>query len=158
MKNCLLSFLFFLLLSMTAMAQTPVQKIPEFLFYRLDQKPFTKREILPGKKVLFVFFDADCDHCQNAMKAINLHYKEFNKAEIYLVTLDNTKKISNFMNTYGPALMNKLNVTILQDLRNEFIVDFSPRKYPSMLLFSANGQLLMYQDDPNNISQIFKLL
>jgi len=147
-----------LCLSFEMMAQTPVNKMPEFVFYRLNRKPFTKRDISSGKKIFFVFFDSGCDHCQHAMHDINAHYKEFSKTEIYLVTLDNVNKISDFMNAYSPALINKANVTVLQDLRNEFIVDFNPRKYPSMLLFSATGNLLMYQDDPQNMSQIFKLL
>ena len=157
MRNFILSVLL-LFMTFAAIAQAPVKKLPEFVFYRLNKKPFTKRDISSGKKIFFVFFDSDCDHCQHAMHDINAHYKEFNKTEIYLVTLDNVGKINDFLNTYSPVLINKANVTVLQDLRNEFIVDFNPRKYPSMLLFSATGRLLMYQDDPQNISQIFKLL
>ena len=157
MRYCLFSFLC-LCFSVNLMAQTPVEKIPEFVFYRLNKSQFTKRDIQPGKKVFFVFFDSDCDHCQHAVNDINLHFKEFNKTEIYLVTLDKPEKIKAFMNRFGPGLFNKPNVTILQDLKNEFIVDFNPRKYPSMLLFAANGKLLMYQDEPENIYQIFKLL
>jgi len=140
------------------MAQTPFKTIPGFVFYRLDKSPFTNKNIQSGKKAFFVFFDSDCDHCQHAVHDINLHYREFNKAEIYLVTLDNIAKINGFLNKYGPGLINKRNVTILQDLKNEFIVDFNPRKYPSMLLFSAKGNLLIYQDDPENMFQIFKQL
>ena len=147
-----------MLASLTLMAQTPVKKIPDFVFYRLDKSPFTNKNIQSDKKVFFVFFDSDCDHCQHAVHDINLHYREFSKAEIYLVTLDNITKINSFLNKYGPTLINKNNVTILQDLKNEFIVDFNPRKYPSMLLFSAKGNLLMYQDEPENILKIFKQL
>src|SRR5258708_7446781 len=151
-------FLVFLLFSLISSAQTPVEKIPNFVFYRLNKSPFTNKDIQSGKKTFFVFFDSDCDHCQRAVHNINLHYKEFEKAQIYLVTLDNTVKIKDFLNKYGPKLINKHNVTVLQDLKNEFIVDFNPRKYPSMLLFSPKGNLLTYQDDPENMPQIFKLL
>ena len=92
------------------------------------------------------------------MREINSQYKEFDNSEIYLVTLDDSEKINRFMSAYGPNLIGKRNVTILRDPRNEFINDFKPRQYPSMLLFSAKGKLLMYQDDPNALPQIFKLL
>jgi peroxiredoxin len=157
MKYCLLNIMLLLASSML-MAQTPVKKIPDFVFYRLDKSAFTNKNIQSGKKVFFVFFDSDCDHCQHAVHDINQHYKEFSKAEIYLVTLDNIAKINSFLNKYGPVLINKPNVTILQDLNNQFIADFNPRKYPSMLLFSVKGNLLMYQDDPENMVQIFKQL
>ena len=157
MKRSLLS-LAFLLICLTATSQTPVEKMPDFVFYRLNKSPFTNKDIQSGKKVFFVFFDSDCDHCQHAVHDINLHYREFSKAEIFLVTLDNITTVRGFLNKYGPKLINKHNVTVLQDLRNEFIADFNPRKYPSMLLFSPKGKLLMYQDDPENMLQIFKLL
>ena len=157
MKNCILSFLL-VFSSYVAMAQKPVQQIPQFLFYKLDKKPFTKQNIPLYKKAFFVFFDSDCEHCQHALHEINSKYKRFYNAEIYLVTLDGQTKVSRFMAAYGPDLPGKKNVTILQDLRNEFIADFNPRQYPSMLLFSAHGKLLMYQDDPNALSEIIKLL
>lgn len=157
MKNYILSFLL-VFSSYVAMGQKPVQQIPQFLFYKLDKKPFTRQNMPLSKKAFFVFFDADCEHCQHALHEINSKYKRFRNAEIYLVTLDDQRKINKFMTTYGPDLPGKKNVTILQDLRNEFITDFNPRQYPSMLLFSADGKLLMYQDDPQNIAQIFKLL
>lgn len=157
MKNCFLSFLL-LFSSYIVSAQQPVQQIPEFVFYRLDKKPFTKQNVSPQKKAFFIFFDSDCEHCQHAVHEINLQYKRFNKSEIYFVTLDDQRKINKFMTTYGPDLIGKRNVTILRDLRNEFIMDFNPRQYPSMLLFSVKGKLLTYQDDPNRLSEIFKLL
>lgn len=157
MKKCFLCFLL-LFSSFVATAQKPVQQVPPFLFYKLDKKPFTKQDMLPQKKAFFVFFDCSCEHCQHAMREISLQYKRFNKAEIYLVTLDSQEQIASFMTTYGLGLTGKKNVTILRDLRNEFISDFNPRQYPSMLLFSAKGKLLIYQDDPNALPGIFKLL
>jgi peroxiredoxin len=147
-----------LLSSFVAAAQQPIQQIPRFMFYKQGGQAFTKRDMLPNKKAFFVFFDSDCEHCQHAMREINSQYKEFDNSEIYLVTLDDSEKINRFMSAYGPNLIGKRNVTILRDPRNEFINDFKPRQYPSMLLFSAKGKLLMYQDDPNALPQIFKLL
>lgn len=141
-----------------ATAQRPVQQVPQFVFYTLNKKTFTKQDMLPHKKAFFMFFDSDCDHCQHAAHEINLQYKRFNRIGIYLVTLDGPEKIANFMTTYCPNLMGKTNVTILRDLRNEFITDFNPRRYPSMLLFSVKGKLLIYQDDPNALNRIFKFL
>jgi len=147
-----------LLSSFVAAAQQPIQQIPRFMFYKQNRQVFTKQDMLPNKKAFFVFFDSDCEHCQHAMREINSRYQRFDKTEIYLVTLDGPEKINRFISAYGNNLTGKRNVTILRDLKNEFISDFKPRQYPSMLLFSAKGKLLMYQDDPNALPQIFKLL
>ena len=144
--------------SSTLLAQPPVEKMPDFVFYRLNKKPFSNRDIQSGKKVFFVFFDSDCDQCQRAVHNIELHYKMFNKVSVYMVTLDSPETIADFIHRYAPSLAIKPNITILQDLRNEFIADFNPRKYPSMLLFSAKGKLIEYQDEPEKMFQIYKQL
>ncbi len=103
---------------------------------------------------LFVFFDSDCDHCRHAISEINKYFKEFNKTGIYLVTLDDSYKINQFMIKYGPNLIGNSNVIMLQDLKNEFIQKFGPRKYPSIFLYSQNNRLLRYDDNEQNI-QLF---
>jgi len=94
-------------------AQIPAEKVPDFNFFRLNKQPFTTKDLEQGKMLFFVFFDADCDHCQHAMQYISKHYYEFNKTAIYLITLDSREKINGFMSKYGNGLLNKKNVTIL---------------------------------------------
>jgi cytochrome oxidase Cu insertion factor (SCO1/SenC/PrrC family) len=132
-------------------AQAPAQAIPDFTFFRLNEVAFTTKDLAPGKLLLFVFFDTQCDHCQHAVKEINQHYKEYKKVAIYLITLDDQEKLSRFMNKYGQNLKGKGNVTLLQDLRNEFITRFRPKKYPSLFLYSAKKELIMYDDNEQNL-------
>jgi peroxiredoxin len=156
MKFFLKLFLLILLISASAHAQTPASAIPEFTFYKLDNTAFTNKSIRPGKLSLIVFFDASCDHCQHAMQAYNQHYSELNKTAIYLVTLDNQANINYFMTKYANNLYGGKNVTILQDLKNEFIKKFGPRKYPSMFLYSPQKKLLIYDDEPKNVGNFLK--
>jgi cytochrome oxidase Cu insertion factor (SCO1/SenC/PrrC family) len=153
----LLSFFFlFTFFFANAQVQTIGAAMPNFNFYRLDKTPFTNKNLQAGKLNLIVFFDAGCDHCQHAVDTYNKHYKELSKTAIYLVTLDNKETINSFMTRYGNNLYSSKNVTILQDLRNEFIARFKPRKYPSMFLYSANKKLLIYDDEPKNIGNFLK--
>ena len=147
-----------LLVSLNLIAQTPAEKIPDFVFFKLNKSQFTNKNIPAGKKAFFIFFDSDCEHCQKAVLNINQHYKEFNKTLIYLITLDGQEKVNNFIGKYGAGLIDKPNVTILQDKNNEFLTKFSPRKYPSMFLFSDKKKLLIYEDNEESMFRIFKLL
>ncbi|WP_157580977.1 peroxiredoxin family protein [Segetibacter koreensis] len=149
-------FLLILFISTGANAQHPAQTIPNFTFYKLDKTVFTNKSLQPGKLLLIVFFDVSCDHCQHAMEAYNQHYQELNKAAIYLVTLDNEANINYFMTKYGNNLYGSKNVTIVQDLKNEFISKFGPRKYPSMFLYSPQKKLLMYDDEPKNVGNFLQ--
>ena len=145
----------FLLISILGKAQSPT--IPEFNFMRMDNsKLFTQNDLVSGKTSLFVFFDVACPHCQEAIKSFNTHYKELKKLAIYLVTLDNKTSATQFLLTYGKNLSKLGTLTLLQDRYNEFIVKFKPVKYPSIFLYSSSRKLLLYSNEPNDISKLLK--
>ena len=136
-----------------AAAQKPAAIVPEFTFYKVDKTSFTNAQ-LPGSKMLFfVFFDITCEHCQQAIQYINRHHKAFEKVAVYLITLDEWDKVKLFINRYGPQLENKTNIKILRDTRNEFITKFGPVKYPSLFLYSAKRQLILYDDEENSLER-----
>ncbi len=145
------TIIFFLIISFQATAQTPATTLPEFSFSRLNKKTFSNKDLESGKMLFFVFFDTECDHCQHAIQYIGQHIQEFKKTAIYLITLDNQEKIEVFMKKYGTALTKDKSVTILQDSNYEFMRKFKPRKYPSLFLYSAKKQLIMYDDNEKNL-------
>lgn len=139
------------MVSAGAFAQRPAETIPSFTLFKPDKTPFKNNNLQPGKMVFFVFFDTECDHCQHAIQYINQHRAEIKKASVYLITLDSQDKVIRFMSKYGSKLPGNKNVTILQDLNNEFLQKFRPRKYPSLFLYSARHTLLMYDDNEQNL-------
>lgn len=156
MKHFLTLLLLTVLVFTNGHTQRPAATIPDFTFYKLDKTAFTNKNIQPGKLSLLVFFDAACDHCQHAMETYNQHYRELDKTAVYLVTLDNQATINYFMTKYANKLYGSKNVTILQDLRNEFITKFGARKYPSMFLYSPRKKLLIYDDEPKNVGNFLQ--
>lgn len=147
-----------LLLAGVLVAQTPAKKIPVFVFYRLDNTAFTINDLAKGKKILFIFFDADCEHCQRSVTRFNLHCTELRNAAVYFVTLDVKEKIDRFMDRYGSNIRKEKNVLILQDRQFQFISRFQPKKYPSMFLYSAQQQLLFYSDDEAAVDKIIAMV
>jgi len=139
-------------------AQTPAQTIPEFTFYKLDKTPYTNKNVASGKEVLFIFFDVTCDHCQHTISTLSKRISECQKISIYLISLEGKAAISNFFNLYGKNLPAQKNVTILQDSKNTFITQFSPRKYPSVFLYSAQKKLLLYDDEDQYLEKFFKIV
>ena len=151
MKNLLNVLVLLIFISTTTVAQKPAAVLPEFNFFKLDNTSFTNKNLELGKLLFFVFFDTDCDHCQHAIKDINENYTAFNKTAVYLVTQDVKDKVDVFMNKYGQNLRGKKNITILRDVKLEFIRKFSPKKYPSMFLYAADKKLILYDDNEQNI-------
>lgn len=159
MKRVIIQFVFSLLLfSVNADAQKPAANIPEFTFYRFDKTTFTNKDLATGKPLFFIFFDVSCEHCQETINYINQHYREFKKASICLITLDDMDRVDNFMNRYGPDLRIKDNVILLRDMNNEFISKFRPGKYPSMFLYSSKWRLLLYSDEEASLPRFVQLI
>ena len=142
------------LLSFSASAQTPAQTIPEFQFFRLNNSSFNEKDVPRGKVIFFMFFDPDCDHCQHAIKTIGEQYEFFKKTEMFLVSISDQQKINSFMNNFGAKLRGKKNITILQDKLQQFILKFHPVRYPSMFLYSPQGKLLDYEDNPESVFRL----
>jgi peroxiredoxin len=145
-----------LLISWNVFAQTPALTVPDFTFFKFNKTPFTNKNLEPGKMIFFVFFDAGCEHCQHAVQTLNMHYSDLKNTSLYLISLDNEQTINNFMNRYGNNLSGKKNVVLLQDLNNEFISKFGPRKYPSMFLYSSEKKLMLYNDNEENLFRFFQ--
>ena len=141
---------------LSAKAQVPAPKVPGFTFYQMNKKVFTDKQLIKGKLLFFIFFDVTCDHCQHALQQANLHYKELNKIAVYLVSMDNEQTIRAFLAANAPNLIKSENVLLLQDVNYEFIKKFTPRKYPSLFLYSRDRKLLLYDDNENNMNLFFK--
>lgn len=158
MRVLLLIIFFLTLLSFQTQAQTPAQTIPAFTFYKLDKTPFTNKNITSGKDVMFIFFDVTCDHCQHTIGTLSKRINECSKISIYLISLEDKTAINNFLNQYGKNLMNKSNVTVLMDIKDQFITQFSPRKYPSVFLYSSARKLLLYDDNDEYLTGFFRII
>jgi peroxiredoxin len=139
-------------------AEPPAQTVPAFTFYKQDKAAFTNNNVAQNKPLFFFFFDTDCDHCQLAMTNLNQHYQDYQKAAIYLISVDDWGKINGFINKYAANLKGKANVTLLQDTKNEFIDKFKPVKYPSMFLYSPENKLIDYEDNEYSMFRFLKHL
>ena len=151
-------FLILFLLLFEASGQTPSATIPDFTFYQLNGTPFTKSQITGNTKVLFIFFDISCKHCQKEVEEIGKNYKEFSRMSLYMVSLDEPAHISAFMDKYGKRLKDKKNVTLLHDKDRVFIPKFSPTKYPALFIYSAKGKLIQYFGGEIKIKELIKAI
>jgi len=157
MKLLLITLLLFLF-GINIQAQPPAQTVPAFNFYRFDKSTFTNKDLPTGKMLFFFFFDPSCEHCQQAMSNLNKDYPQYAKAAVYLISANDAKTIAAFVSKYAPSLKNKKNVTLLLDVKNEFLEKFKPIRYPSMFLYSPKNVLLDYEDNENSMFRFLKYL
>lgn len=134
--------------------QTPAQEIPDFTFYKMNGQPFARKDLSKNKKIVIAFFDITCEHCQHELKAMSDHFREFKKAEFYLVSLDEVSGIQGFMEKYAPKMNAKPNVTLLRDYNKEFIIKFLPIQYPAIYVYSPSWHIIKYFGQNSKISEI----
>jgi len=153
--------LFLLALSFCLSTQIKAQQptiLPQFTFFKLDGKAFSNKNLVPGKKNLFILFDCTCEHCQRESKLLNTNYAQFKDVNIYMITLDEAYIIPQFFNTYAKGLNTKPNVTVLLDKNQLFIPLFLPKMYPAMYLYSPTGKLLGYNAGDGGIKKLIKIV
>lgn len=143
-----------LLVAAQSPAQPPAKTVPSFRFTTHDHHIFANAELPKGQLLLFVFFDPDCEHCRHALRTMDQRPGAYQHAEVYLVSMAAWDKIDRFAATYAPHLMAQQHVLLLQDESSQYIVKFSPIRYPSLYLYSTDQSLLDYEDNENSLFRI----
>jgi peroxiredoxin len=132
----------------------PAQIIPDFTFNRFNGQSFSRKDLAKNKKIVIVFFDVTCDHCQNELKAISEKIENFKKAEFYLVSMDNTASIQSFMQKFASKMNGRVNVTLLRDPNRQFIARFRPIQFPATYVYDSNLRLVKYFGQNSRVADI----
>ena len=153
-KILLIAFFFIGFIS-GSYAQTGLPKtIPDFTFYKMNGESFSRKDLTKNRKIVIVFFDVTCDHCQKELKALSEKIDELKKAEFYLVSMDNVTGIQMFMKKYAPKMNGRANVTLLTDLNQQFITRFLPVQYPATYVYGPDWRLIKYFGQNNKVDDL----
>ena len=120
-----------------------------------DSTTIYKKEDLPKKPLLIVFFSPDCDHCQHEAKEIVAHKKEFSKVQIVMVTTYPIYKMNAFAEEYG--LVKMKNVVMGRDVHYFFPSFFNIRNFPYLAMYDKQGNFLSKTEGTTNIQNIISV-
>jgi peroxiredoxin len=124
----------------------------------MNNELFTQKQLQKSNRILFLFFDATCPHCQYETKLISSHYQEFKNTSFYLISMDKKPQIQNFVHQYAQVLEGKDNVTVLADRNRQFVERFTPSQFPALYIYGKDKKLLKYWDTPVGIDQIMSVI
>ncbi|WP_411274208.1 peroxiredoxin family protein [Daejeonella sp.] len=148
------SLIFLGMISATYAQSGPAQIVPDFTFNKFNGQAFSRKDLAKNKKIVIVFFDVSCDHCQNELKAISEKIDNFKTAEFYLISMDNVAAIQSFMKKFAPKMNGRVNVTLLRDLNRQFIVRFRPIQFPATYVYGTNLKLIKYFGQNSKVADI----
>ena len=132
----------------------PQNDLPPMTITTLEGSPVFLKE-LTGKIVL-IFFQPDCDHCQREAEEIEKNLKAFSGYALYFISSNPGNEIEQFAKTY--KLSGRPNVTFAQTTTENVITFYGPIAAPSVYIYSNDGQLVKAFNGQTDIQNIINFL
>lgn len=125
------------------MAEEPAKQLPAFKFYKVKSGiGFTNEDIVANRNSVFILFDPSCGHCQQETDLLAKNYDKLKNVNLYFVSMNDPSLMASFLETFGPALVDKPNVEVLYDRNQEFIQKFHvPGQFPANYVYGSDGTL-----------------
>lgn len=158
MRYFYFSFLFFVITTAFSQEKTKApEKIPDFGslndYFGKDELAY---KTLPKKgKLMFVFYDPECGHCQQLGHEINKNIELFEDTQIYFVSMQEKVLVEKYIDTFLPKLKKRKNIGYYHDEEYAFLLKFNPQNFPSLYLYEAKDKrLLTFLDGENKIDDL----
>lgn len=117
-----------------------ITDLPSFKIISLDSsKLISTEDISVGQPLIFIYFNPDCDICQQEIKELVKHQKELSQAQIYLLTDGRTTDVNIFTKTLHLDTLK--NLFIGRDYKFTFSKIFSPTSVPFIVIYSNKNKL-----------------
>lgn len=99
------------------------------------------------KPTVIIYFHPECEHCQYEASEIGKQAEQFEKANMILITPDDsTKRVEDFANKYHLSGVD--NLVVLLDRKNNFKNHFGTAVIPSIFIYGVDKKLLkMYKGE-----------
>ncbi|MFD0863639.1 TlpA family protein disulfide reductase [Sungkyunkwania multivorans] len=117
-----------------------IQQIPAFSFYSLNDEKFTNDNLSIGSKTLFIYFNSECEFCQEEIAQINQNIDYFKGTQLIFISHENKSAIAIFADKYK-ALKGD-NIHFLYDDKATFSTIFDAKSVPFALVYDSNKQLV----------------
>jgi len=120
--------------------QENIKTIPEFSYLNVNGENFTNDDLKKDIPALFIYFNTDCDYCNEEAKMLSQNIKKFRDVQIIFVSFESINQIKKFAQQY--KLNNYDNIHFLHDSKLTFASTFDVNSLPSLVLYDKNHKLI----------------
>ena len=114
--------------------------MPDFIFYDEKGMPVSNSDFQKTNcKVIIIFFDPECEHCQYMVRSLLKSGQKLNNAILLMISLADAQKLKDFKNEFH--LDSIKNIKLLRDQKIEFPKIFGTSMVPSFFIYK-NGRLI----------------
>jgi peroxiredoxin len=117
-----------------------IKIIPSFTYQDIDGNPFTNANLIENKALLFVYYNSECEFCNEEAKMIKENIEQFNTTQIIFISFEETEIIKQFATNH--QLDTYDNVTFLSDSKVSFATTFDVKSLPCIVLYDKKGNLI----------------
>jgi len=133
-----------------------IAQIPAFELKTMQEKIFTKNDLIHTMPIVFIYFNSECDFCQVETEEIASNIKNLEGMQIIFVSNEPISQIITFQQKYKLDKYN--NVLFLYDFGGNFLLQLGIKTIPSSLIYSKKGILLSKNNGPIKVDYLLKSL
>ncbi|MCO5237076.1 MAG: redoxin domain-containing protein [Chitinophagaceae bacterium] len=131
--------------------------LPQFSILLTDSATwYTKKDLPPKKKTIFMVFSPECEHCKHEIELIKKNIRQFSGTQIVMTTTLSFDKMKDFYNHY--ELKNYKNIVVGRDTRYFFPSYFKVHFLPFMAIYDKNFKLLKTFEGTTKWDELAKYL
>ena len=130
--------------------------LPKFSFYTLEGGSFTNAQLPQNNKIVFIYFNTECEYCFYETKDISEQLERFKATTLLLVSNEKKEAIKAF--AIKQNLQDKSQVIFLQDSTYTFAKQFEANSIPYILVYDAQGKLLLRHKGQLRAEKLLQLL
>ena len=130
--------------------------LPDFSFCTLEGASFTNAQLPQNNKIVFIYFNTECEYCFYETKDISEQLERFKATTLLLVSNEKKEAIKAF--AIKQNLQDKSQVIFLQDSTYTFAKQFEANSIPYILAYDAQGKLLLRNKGQLRDEKLLQLL
>lgn len=117
-----------------------IKKLPKFEYQNINDGLFTNANLKENTPLLFVYYNSECDFCNEEAKMIKESLAEFKNTQILFISFEKNEKIKQFAKNH--QLDTYDNVTFLCDSKATFATTFDVKSLPCLVLYDKDKNLI----------------
>ncbi len=130
--------------------------IPSFDIRKVpDSSSFKNTMLQNNKPTMLVFFDPDCEHCQEMTKHLTEKIDRFKDVQILMVTIMEFNRTKKFYEQYKIA--NFPNIIVTRDAVYDLPKFYRVSSIPDVYIYDKNGELMRHYKKDVPVDELAKL-
>ena len=117
-----------------------IKTIPVFSYNTISGKEFSNTDLKDEIPTVFLYFNSECEHCQNEAEQIRDNVEKFENVQLVFISFEEPKKILDFATKY--KLLDYDKITFLCDSKVNFATTFDVNSMPTVVIYDKNKKLL----------------